>query len=88
MGFIECVADEGEVIVCGVSVSIVLINCRRPGHLPRRLPFHGVLPMIPALPTTTELLYLPVKFSRSTLSMTAPKSTSDEDTEMGLTEIV
>lgn len=88
MGFVKCVADEGEVIVCEVSISVVLIKCRRPGYLPRRLPFHGVLPIIPALPTTTEVFYLPVKFSRSTLSMTAPKSTSDEDTEMGLTEIV
>lgn len=88
MGFVECVTDYREVIVCEISVSIVLIKRRRPGYLPRRLPFHGVLPIILAYFTTTELLYLPVKFSRSTLSMTAPKSTSDEGTEMGLTEIV
>lgn len=87
MGFVECVADCREVIVCEVSVSVALIKCRRPGYLPRRLPFHGVLPIILACFTTTELLYLPVKFSRSTLSMTAPKSTSDEGTEMDLTEI-
>lgn len=47
-----------------------------------------MLPIIRAYFTTTELLYLPVKFSRSILSITAPKSTSDEGTEMGLTEIV
>lgn len=88
MGFVECVANYREVIVCEVSVSIVLSKCRRPGYLPRRLPFHGVLPIILAYFTTTEIFHLPVKFSRSTLSMTAPKSTSDEGTEMGLTEIV
>ena len=58
MGFVEYVADQREVIVCEVSVSIVLIKCRRPGYLPRRLPFHGVLPMIHAYFTTTELLLL------------------------------
>lgn len=30
---------------------------------------------------------LPVRFSRSTLLMTAPKSTSDEEVERGLMEI-
>lgn len=31
----------------------------------------------------SKIFYSPVKFSRSTFSMIAPKSTSDEGTEMG-----
>ena len=51
--FVEGVADEGEVIVCGASVSTVLSKCRRPGYLLRRLPFHGVLPLNPTFSSAT-----------------------------------
>ena len=52
VGFVECVADEGEVMVCDASVSIVGA-CGRPEYLHRRLPFHGVLPILRAYSATT-----------------------------------
>lgn len=45
--FIESVADDGEVMVCDATVSIVGAN-GRPEYLLRRLPFHGVLPILRA----------------------------------------
>ncbi len=62
-------------------------------YLPRRLPFHGVLPI--ALPCHTDAnyiteSYLPVMFSMLAFSIIAPKSTLEcggagrRDTDMGV----
>ena len=88
MGFVECVADLGKDIVCEVSVRIILKQTVT-GSLPGGYQIHGVL-----LNSSRSFYYyyemfdLPVMFSRSTFSMTAPKSTSEEGTEMDWMEIV
>lgn len=57
MQFVESVANEGEVVVCEASVSAVLSKCRCSGYLLRRLPFHGVLPLVPTYSTPTKILW-------------------------------
>ena len=46
MGLVQRVTDEGEIVVCEAYVSIVGGKCRSPKYLLRRLPIHGVLPMV------------------------------------------
>ena len=52
VGFVECVTNDREVMVCHANVSFVGVN-GRPGYLLRRLPFHGVLPILRAYSATT-----------------------------------
>ena len=54
VGFIECVTNNGEFKVFHASVSFVGAN-RRPEYLLRRLPFHGVLPILRACSATTYI---------------------------------
>lgn len=56
-------------------------------YLRRRLPLHGVLPGLNhriALRRDENEMYLPLKCSTSIFSIVAPKSTSEEGSEMAL----
>ncbi len=89
VGFIECIPDDGEVVVCDVSVSTVGADITdRDTYLGGyRSTECSLITHIPCYYIDSVVIYLPVKFSRSTFSMTAPKSTSDEGTDIGVMEI-